>query len=462
MMLPNSIPNTKSSGSSSDSNSSSAIIPLTENSFCDTAAAVRRIIPTTFLVDESAIALIDQCVREFASSVGCIASGYSVIGNCGELHSLQTPNSSSSQSSREVQPDHVLQALEHLGYTEFIRPLCAYKHIIKQNRKNTPSGSELPLKKAKTSSTSTSGPSSQHSSNQQRTQNNATTTSSLAALTSAPGGNRLSAKPLTKKAQRDQRNAAIDFDLLHAAPPLTERQIAEKHGVVSVIVKNRIHVLKEGNNELTGLNASVRPKIPSVFNPNRSGATPAVPRLGMTPTGNIVGATSAPGTLPRIMPHVSPAMSNAYGATAAHTHVNTSLVSSGRSGTSVAGQAGTQVSIGTPAVTGTSVTGAAGITIVSSTGGSYNSSNNVSGSGDVVSASMRDGDGTTDRDSTSVGVTARAPPATPSVPNVADNHTTASSSDDAGAVSSGNHLPTTRTTTESTTAKIPSPCMDRI
>lgn len=79
------------------------------NQICNVAEIVGRILPSSCVLSESARRRIECCVTEFANSVCSVSSAACL-----------------SEGSASLRGDHVLFALEAMGYTDFISPLSDY------------------------------------------------------------------------------------------------------------------------------------------------------------------------------------------------------------------------------------------------------------------------------------------------------------------------------------------------
>jgi hypothetical protein len=266
---------TSKAASKSSEKSSVGAGTSVDGPFCDTRAIVQRMLPPSFVADEKAVALIDKCVQEFASSVANIAGGYCVMDHHTffSAYKVSKPN--------EVKSDHVLRTLENMGFVDFVKPLTTYKQVLK-NKQPQPVISRPPVSavsamargagsssagKTKTQANPTDGPPNKKSktsgaSNEPYTgkwvpgaaiigaKGAIPVASSSAALHKPPGAllpgaSALSGtQPTTLKAQKERLVAAIDHDLLTANPPLTEKDLCTKFGVGIQQLRNRIAALR--------------------------------------------------------------------------------------------------------------------------------------------------------------------------------------------------------------------------
>lgn len=324
---------------SASSSSSTALHGAVDNEeLCKTKEIMQKIVASFCQIDDKAVRLIEKCVKEFASSVTCIAAGYKSL-DVDASHNVGMRLSSgpleTSTSNTELKSEHIIRSLDNMGYSDFVKPLTAYKTILKAKPVPVPTTTGQTMlgktkgtdgtadteanKKAKlagkgssfTAARPTVGMSNQPSSSGIKSYVPLTGTAVVQQSAAGPPMPSLSgAKPgyllhpanaaqLKGKAAKDFKeklNVAIDRDLIHCNPPITEQDFAVKYGVHYSVVRKRIQFLRQSNVMLNGLRFGVIPKPQGGV-----AAAPVVSRPGVASASGapITAATPAPGA-PRL------------------------------------------------------------------------------------------------------------------------------------------------------------------
>jgi len=218
---------------------------------------MRKIVPTTMLIDDRARALIEKCVLDFASSVTNIAVGYCAVDAIttqplqqvqGNLPLLPNPASvvASAAAQRELKSSHIMRSLDNMGYAEYQKPLLTYKVNLKGKPVQpkvvpVPVARTAPVSAAPAATKKQKGP------------------TGNPVATAAVSGAYKPVAAMSSGAASSQQHAdanillLIDDQLRNGPEVLTVSATARKFKVSNFMVSKRVTVLQGANVEMKGL-----------------------------------------------------------------------------------------------------------------------------------------------------------------------------------------------------------------
>ncbi len=220
-----------------------------EASFCNTEEIMRKIVPTSMKIDERARLLIEKCVTEFAYSVTNIAAGYCCVDQP-IVNPIVANVNKSAEGSVEVKSDHIIRSLENMGYSEYSKPLSAFKQV--QKAKTVPQAAK-PVHVVEASQAK-----------KQKLVSGAAAPSVVPVqrmtmpVPPAANGKVVIARsnPISAHALKQQQQEAVDQYLRNGSPAITIAEIARKLGATHGFVSKRAQALRDAKVELKGLKVS--------------------------------------------------------------------------------------------------------------------------------------------------------------------------------------------------------------
>eukprot|EP01032_Pedospumella_encystans_P018448 gene18448-21003_t len=227
-----------------------------ETSFCNTEEVMRKIVPTSMKIDDRARQLIEKCVTEFAYSVTNIAGGYCSVDQPA-VNPVVANVYKPAEGSVELKSDHIIRCLDNMGYSDYSKPLSAFKQVQKaktvpQAAKNTLVVEQSQAKKQKlasgvavAASTSASSVASVPRTTMPVPPTVPPTVNGKVVISRSNIG--------SVHALKQQQQEAVDQYLRTGSPAITIAEIARKIGASHGFVSKRVQALRDAKVELKGL-----------------------------------------------------------------------------------------------------------------------------------------------------------------------------------------------------------------